>query len=119
MTLTAHAGTRDSVRHAVDLVLRQTPRPTAFFVFRTADALVVAGHLTRRGVGLPGQAGLICRDDAPYLGLSVPSIACYHLSPVAFARRVYQLLRKALLGANPSPTPHLLTPVFQPGETLG
>ena len=95
-----HEGTATSVMTAVDSILAMRPRPTAMLVARTRFALTAFTHLLGRGVKVPRDMAMICRDDDGFLDHVVPRMARYTFSPEVFARHlVRQVLRLVNQGA--------------------
>jgi len=93
-SLFRHDGTRSGILKTVDTILNARHRPTGLIVARSAAALTVFSALLGRGVRIPQEMALICRDDDLYLDDVVPSIARYTVPPSAFAKRIFRLVQQ-------------------------
>jgi DNA-binding LacI/PurR family transcriptional regulator len=81
--------------------------------------LCVASELIRRGVRIPQDASVMCRDSDHFLHYFSPQIARYSADPRMHAQRLAKLvLRVARQGAGLLPQVRFL-PRFSPGESLG
>ena len=55
-------------------------------------------HLMQRGVRIPRDMALLCRDDDAFLDSTVPRVARYAVSPPVFAKRVYRMVMSMVQG---------------------
>lgn len=113
-----HDGTPANLRRSVESVLSGPHPPTAFIVARAQHALALAGHIQQKGLHIPGDVSLICRDDEDYLGWCVPPMARYHVDVDLYARRSARaLIRLAKGGVRRLPLPPIM-PRYMPGATV-
>lgn len=91
-TICRHDGTNAGLCAKLDDLLAEKPRPTALLVARSAAVLTVLTHLLRRGVRIPQDMALVCRDDDTFLDSTEPRVARYAVSPAAFAKRVHRMV---------------------------
>lgn len=113
-----HDGTRLNLRRSVESVLAGPRPPTAFIVARANHALALAGQIRQKGLQIPGDISLICRDDEDYLDWCVPPIARYHVDIDLYARRSARaLLRLAKGGVRGLRLPPIM-PSYVPGATV-
>ncbi len=91
-TICRHDGTQAGVCAKVDDLLAGRPRPTALLVARTAAALTAVTHLLGRGVRIPQDMAVLCRDDDTFLDSTVPRLSRYAVSPEDFAKRVHRMV---------------------------
>ena len=91
-----HAGTMDSLRRITDRILRLAPRPTALFVANPYHYLGVAGLLAERGLKVPRDISLLCRDDDFCLRYLPVDPGRYHCSPEQRARAIFSTVMWAL-----------------------
>lgn len=108
-----HDGSAASVMTAVDSILAMRPRPTAMLVARTRFALTAFTHLLGRGVKVPRDMAVLCRDDDGFLDHVTPRMARYTFSPEVFAKHLGRLVLRlvsegALKGANVKVMPEFL-----------
>lgn len=113
-----HDGTREDIMRRVEDVLQLPDPPTGFLVARSAYVLTVLTFLMQRGLKIPTEAAVICRDDDAFLDFVTPRVARYRTDPAAFARHLFHLiLQTARVGLMPK-KPIRLIPQFQPGATV-
>lgn len=97
----------------------QRPRPTGLFVFHARYLLTVLGWLQRKGLRVPRDVSVVCRDHQPFLEFVLPAPTRYVLDKKIFARRLVRLVA-AHIGGAPLYQPHqILLPTFVAGQTLG
>ncbi len=90
-----HDGTRTGLLKTLDLLLARRPhRPSALIIARSACALTACTGLLQRGVRIPQDMALICRDDDLFLDETAPQIARYSVPATAFAKRLFRLVRQ-------------------------
>lgn len=114
-----HDGTPAGIRRKLDTLLRATPRPTGFLITHAMPALLVASELMRRGIQLPRQASLICRDTDFCFEYFSPGIARYKVDPELHARRLGRLVLECARGGSPKTRLVRLMPQFLPSESVG
>lgn len=114
-----HDGSVRGICMQLDRLLSRQPRPTGLFVFNAPHLLTVLGWLHRRGLRVPKDVSLLCRDDEPFLDSVLPSPARYALNPKSFARKLSLLVAGLLSGSSGRPRQLRILPDFVPGETLG
>ena len=93
-TLFRHDGTHAGIQKSVDQLLNARLRPTGLIVARSAAVLTVATALLGRGVRIPQEMAVICRDDDLYLDEVVPTITRYTVPASAFAKRIFRLVQQ-------------------------
>ena len=86
----------DSLRRITDRILRLAPRPTALFVANPYHYLGVAGLLAERGLKVPRDISLLCRDDDFCLRYLPVDPGRYHCSPEQRARAIFSTVMWAL-----------------------
>src|SRR5262249_48880107 len=114
-----HDTTKEDICRKLDSALRSSRPPTGLLICMTEHAVAVLTHLLNRGVRIPRDISLICRDGDTHLSYVSPSVACYSHSYQTqadrFCRRVVELATTGVL-----PLKHRrLMPEFNPGETVG
>lgn len=108
----------ETVRQAVDSLWERSRPPTAILAGRASHFLTVLTHLTSRGVRVPRDVSLIAREHEWFLDNIIPSVARYHQNQDAIAARLSRLVVQMATTGIASPTPTLLMPRFQAGDTL-
>lgn len=91
-TILRHDGSNESICSQLDGMLALRQRPTALLIARSRFALAALTHLLRRGVKIPGDMALLCRDDDSFLDHVVPRMARYAVKPDAFAKQVFRMV---------------------------
>lgn len=114
-----HDGTATGIQRKLDAVLRAAPRPTGFFVTHAMPALMVASELIRRGINIPGDVSVICRDTDLFLEYFSPGIARYRVDPLVHAQRLGRLVLQCASGVSLKNRLVRLMPHFHPGESMG
>ncbi len=89
-----HDGSREGQLAALDRLLTARQRPTALIIARSSCALTACTALQQRGIRIPQDMALICRDDDAFLDETVPAIARYRVPAMTFARRIFRLVRQ-------------------------
>jgi DNA-binding LacI/PurR family transcriptional regulator len=114
-----HDGTPAGIRRKLDSLLRATPRPTGFLITHAMPALLVASELMRRGIELPREASLICRDTDFCFEYFSPGIARYKVDPELHARRLGRLVLECARGGSSKTRLVRLMPQFLAAESVG
>jgi DNA-binding LacI/PurR family transcriptional regulator len=89
-----HDGSREGILKALDRLLSARQRPQALLIARTSSALTVCTGLLHRGIRIPQDMALICRDDDIFLDETIPQISRYSISAGIFAKRIFRLVRQ-------------------------
>lgn len=89
-----HDGSREGLLKALDRLVTARQRPQALIIARSSCALTVCTALLQRGLRIPQDMALICRDDDSFLDESVPQIARYSVTASTFAKRIFRLVRQ-------------------------
>jgi DNA-binding LacI/PurR family transcriptional regulator len=113
-----HNGAVDGICTSLDILLAGRTRPTALLVARSGYALTVHTHLLRRGVRIPQDMAVLCRDDDAFLDWVVPRMTRYAVSPVAFAKRIYHLVIKLVEEGRAKETGVKVVPAFLGRESV-
>lgn len=107
-----------SVARAVDRLLALPRRPTALFVAESNLYLAAFSRLAQRGVRVPADMSLLCRDDEPYLGSLLPAPVRYSKSPHTYAKLLLAHLAKVVDNEPLAQHGTYMMPEFLPGGTL-
>lgn len=103
----------------VNRLLKVTPFPTAWLVFRQGHFFTVFSHLLRLGIKIPEQVSLVCRDSDLYIGDLVPEPTRYQANTRITAHHGARLAIR-LINGQCQPGERISTmPNFFPGQTLG
>lgn len=89
-----HDGNREGLLKALDRLVSARQRPQALLIARTSSALTVCTALLQRGLRIPQDVALICRDDDVFLDETLPQIARYSITAGTFAKRIFRLVRQ-------------------------
>ncbi len=104
-----HGGTMDSLRRMTDRILRLAAPPTALLIANPYHYMGVAGLLAERGLKVPRDVSLLCRDDDFCLRYLPVDPGRYHCSPEKRARAIFStVLWAAQPGAGRGETRHVL-----------
>jgi len=114
-----HDGTPEGIRKQVDLLCRRKARPTGFLVARAMPALAVASELTRKGLRIPEDVSVICRDRDHFMDYFSPAIARYGVDPQTHAQRLARLILQYARDGSQKTKQVRLTTQFFAGESVG
>ncbi|MCG2660779.1 MAG: substrate-binding domain-containing protein [Kiritimatiellae bacterium] len=87
-----HNGSTGDIRRVLDACLSKMPAPTAFLVVHSFHALTAICYFMSKGIRVPRDVSLVCRDDDEFLECVIPSMARYAVDRGAFARRCVRAL---------------------------
>lgn len=113
-----HDGSIRSICAHLRRLFARSPHPTGLFVFQALHMLTVLGWLQRRGLRVPDDVSVVCRDDDPFLEFVVPVPARYALNAALFARKISRLATGLVAAGAIRPRDYRILPNFVAGETL-
>lgn len=114
-----HPGTPQGIcRILEDYFARPAAPASGFIVAGALPAITVAGWLISRGLRIPGDVSLVCRDDDHALGAFVPPIARYGVDNREYARLCAKILARMAEGGSQGSRSTRLMARFVPGGTL-
>lgn len=115
-----HNNTPAGVIAALRPVFEGSRHPTALFVLRAEHFATALTWLLEKGVSIPAQVSLVCRDDEPFLQHLHPEPTRYRRSAENFAKKLSRLVTSCSTDRRAGKLPGtLLMPEFLPGGTLG
>lgn len=114
-----HDGTRTGACRAVDQLLGLKSRPTAILSAYTQQTTSVFTRLMEKGIRMPDDMSLICRDYHPSLEFLSPSLAYYEWSHRNYASKIFHAVQSVLHHPPCHAINVRLMPDFVPGDTLG
>lgn len=117
-TILRHDGSSEGICTQLDAMLAMKKRPTALLIARSGFALTALTHLLRRGVKIPGDMALLCRDDDSFLDHVVPRMARYAVDPGAFAKQVFRMVMGLVQEGQLTRTDVKVMPDFTKRESL-
>lgn len=118
VTSVLHHGTVESVVAGLERAFGCRIRPTGLFVFHVPHLLTVLGWLQQRGLSVPQEIAVVCRDHDPLLEHMIPPPACYSPNVELFARKLSRLVTERLEGEASAPRTVRIMPTFVKGGTL-
>lgn len=89
-----HDGSREGLLKTLERLLNSRQRPQALLVARSSCILTVCTVLLQRGLRIPQDMALVCRDEDSFLDETSPQIARYSVSASLFAKRIFRLVRQ-------------------------
>lgn len=113
-----HDGTRERVCRLLDQLIARAHRPTAMLVADPEYMITVITHLTWRGLVVPRDMSLICREEDSHLHHVSPPIASYTSLRERLAERLCRVVIQVVQSGYARPRQVLLMPEFRPGESL-
>jgi len=118
MTVCEVEETAATVARAVDRLLALQRRPTALFIAESSLYLAAFSRLAQRGLRVPDDISLLCRDDEPYLASLLPSPVRYSKSPHAYAKLLVAHIARMLDREPVAQHGTYVMPEFLPGGSL-
>jgi DNA-binding LacI/PurR family transcriptional regulator len=113
-----HNGTASGICASLEQLFAGKARPTGLFVFHTANLLTVLGWLQSRGLQVPRDVSVVCRDDEPFLEFVMPIPTRYTVSSPLFARKLSRLVLGLVADGPRQLQKRRIMPTFVPGQTL-
>jgi len=113
-----HNGSVGDIRRVLDDCFSKTPAPTAFLATKSLHALTAISYLMRKGVRVPEDISLICRDDDDFMEHLIPSMAHYAVDLEVFARRCVRMLIQMATAGHLKPCAWRMMPQFVRGNTV-
>jgi DNA-binding LacI/PurR family transcriptional regulator len=107
------------LRRKLEWLLRPGARKTAFFSMWAVHALTTYTHLLRLGLALPRDVSVMSRDSGLIIDDGLPELTRYSAMSRSITKRAIRVIDTLLAGELGSPRPHLVTPVYVPGSTIG
>ena len=110
-----------AVQHLVlklDALFDSPQRPTALLVAKPAHSLSSLIHLLKRGLSVPDDVSLVCRDQDPLFEKVHPAISHYLTHDTSFAHRLLRLMQELVTHGYLPPEPTLIFPKHFAGGTL-
>jgi len=89
-TIVRHDGTPRGVNRMLTRLFNYGSPPTAILVANPSYYLTTITFLAQRGLRVPDDISLVCRDDDSFLEFLNPSPTRYSCSPLAYAKRILQ-----------------------------
>lgn len=114
-----HDGTVAGICAGVARLFARERKPTGLFVFHANHLLTVLGWLAQKGIGVPGQVSVICRDDEPFLESVLPAPARYTIGASVYAKAVARMVASLVEHTGAPPRTRRIIPAFVAGETVG
>lgn len=116
-----HDATMNGLRRLTDRMLALAQRPTALFIANPYHYLGVAGLLAERGVKMPRDISLLCRDDDYCLRYVPVEPGRYLCPPEKRARAIFATVMRVLRAqrAGDVPKSTLLEPELFAGASVG
>lgn len=87
-----HTDSMANVRRILDICFSKKPRPTALLIGQSRHALTVISYLMHKGIGVPRELSLVCRDDDIFLDHLILALARYRVDWNLFANRCVRMV---------------------------
>jgi LacI family transcriptional regulator len=114
-----HDGTVEGAYRSLARLFSMGKPPTAVLVAQSAFYLTTIAFLAERGLRVPTQVSLMCRDDDTFLSYLKPAPARYSCNPKVYAKRLLLQLQLCFDGETGGHAIHRIEPKFLPGASLG
>ena len=118
-TVMHHDGSVEGAYRALARLFSMAKPPTAVLVAQSAFYLTTIAFLAERGLRVPAQVSLMCRDDDTFLAYLKPAPARYSCNPRIYAKRLLLQLQLCFDGETGGHAIHRIEPKFLPGDSLG
>ncbi len=113
-----HDGSVKGICQGLERLFAGPRPPTGLFIFHTAHFITTLGWLHRRGIRVPEEVSLVCRDDDPVMDHVLPAPTRYSLKPENFARKLTRLVSSLVAGATAGAKRQRIMPDFVKGASL-
>lgn len=113
-----HNDTAHHLAVKLDALFDGPQPPTALLVAKASHGLSVLIHLLKRGLSVPEDVSLVCRDHDPLFETVNPSLSHYLTQDAAFAHRLLRLMQQLVTHGYLPPEPTLIFPKYFAGGTL-
>lgn len=113
-----HDGTVQSTLNALHRLFSRPTSPTAILIVNPAYYLTTVSFLASRGLRVPTDVSLVCRDNDSYLSFLSPEPARYSCSPKTYAKRLLSAVVALTEGGTPTPLARRIEPDFIRGASL-
>ncbi len=113
-----HNGTVQNLVLKLDALFDGPQRPTALLVAKPSYSLSSLIHLLKRGLSVPDDVSLVCRDQDPLFEQVNPAISHYLTHDASFIHRLLRLMQQLVTHGYLPPEPTLIFPKHFAGSTL-
>ncbi len=113
-----HDGTVDGACRSLARTFGAAASPTALLVAQASFYLTTVSFLGERGLRVPRDVSLLCREDETFLGFLKPAPSRYACNPKTYAKRLLLQLQLAFEGETGAHTIHRIEPKFIAGDSL-
>lgn len=113
-----HNGTTDGVCHLVDRLVERAEKPSAWLIADPLCYLTVHTRLMQRGVRIPDDISLVCRDEDAWLASCMPEPSRYVFDSRQLAKQVARMAERIASGASLAGMESHILPEFVAGATL-
>ena len=113
-----HNGSQGDIRRALAASLAETPPVTALIVARPLYALTALTYCLHRGVRIPDELSLVCRDDGEFFDSLMPALDRYTFNRRLFARRAVRMLIQLASAGGLQPQARWMMARYLKGETI-
>lgn len=123
-SITAHLfhydeDTPEAIARALQRMLRMSHPPTGILMAHASGYATAATWLSERGLRIPRDISLICREDDSFLRFLIPRPASYQYSPRSFALKIDSVVQQ-LINQPEKAVPELqIIPTYKPGDSVG
>ncbi|MEN9635109.1 MAG: hypothetical protein RL077_3513 [Verrucomicrobiota bacterium] len=114
-----HDGTVDGAYRSLSRLFGAAKAPTAVLVAQSTFYLTTIAFLAERGLRVPQDVSLMCRDDETFLAYLKPAPARYACNPKTYAKRLLLQLNLVFDGETGAYATHRIEGKFIAGASLG
>jgi DNA-binding LacI/PurR family transcriptional regulator len=100
-------------------MMRMSRPPTGILLAHASGYATAVTWLSERGLRIPQDISLICREDDSFLQFLIPPPATYQYSPRNFALKIDSMIQR-LIGQPEKTVPEIqIIPRYKPGNSVG
>lgn len=114
-----HQGTPASASRMLGMLFNSRKPPTAMLVANPHYFLLALTYLQQRGLRVPADVSLVCRDDDPFLQFIQPPPARYGFDAHTFSKRLFKLIMRIVNHQTGVAKGVQIMPDYRKGMTLG
>lgn len=123
-SITAHLlhydeDTPEAIARTLQRMMRMSAPPTGILMAHASGYATAATWLSERGLRIPRDISLICREDDSFLQFLVPRPASYQYSPRNFALKIDSVVQRLIKQPAKTVPEIQIIPSYKPGNSVG
>jgi len=113
-----HDGTPKGLRNQLAILFNSPERPTGILVAKPQCMISVMFYLLERGLSIPRDVSVVCRDRDDLFDKMLPAVAYYTFEVEGFSNQLTRSILKMVGQRSGQPGPSFIVPHFVAGATV-